>query len=331
MFFVVAVILLTFGYSLDFQKKINDEYLKMKEESDKVVQEKEKTLSEKIKKEGEAAKIFTLYDLTKEITKTFNEEEIFEIFQQELKQNVRFSESRFEEKLTDGLKHTEGSDDPFIFKLQWEGKTVGYLTVKGLSSEDRSIVSILGHQFALALRRLKLYQQLEKLAITDGLTGIYSRRYFLERFEEELNRSQMRKMNVSFLMIDVDHFKIFNDKYGHLTGDKILKEIAEIIRQNIREIDFTGRYGGEEFSVVLPDTSHEGVNFVAERIRSAIEKSTIAAYDTDVKTTVSIGMTTFPVDGKSANELIDKADWALYRAKKMGRNRICAYGFFKAE
>ena len=132
-------------------------------------------------------------------------------------------------------------------------------------------------------------------------------------------------------MVDIDFFKTYNDKYGHLTGDQILREIAGIIKDNIREIDIIGRYGGEEFCVVLPDTDNGGAGYVAERIRSAVEEATIKAYDTTVKATVSLGIAVYPQDGKEMTELIDKADWALYRAKKQGRNQICAFGKYDKE
>ena len=129
-------------------------------------------------------------------------------------------------------------------------------------------------------------------------------------------------------MIDVDRCKNFNDQYGHLTGDRILREISRIIKAGTREIDFVGRYGGEEFCVVLPDTDSEAARLVAERIRIAAEKTAIQAYDHTVHVTISIGMATSPPDGKMAEELIDKADWALYRAKAQGRNCVCAFGAY---
>ncbi len=188
---------------------------------------------------------------------------------------------------------------------------------------------ILGHQFALALRRVRLYQEIEKIAITDSLTELHTRRYVLDRFEEEVKRSKVRNINVSFLMIDVDFFKKYNDSYGHLTGDKILREIAFIIKENIREIDIAGRYGGEEFCVVLPDTGSDGAQYAAERIRKAANDTAIKAYDATIKATLSVGISIFPYDGKSLDELVDKSDWALYRAKKKGRNRVCCFGTYK--
>ena len=130
-------------------------------------------------------------------------------------------------------------------------------------------------------------------------------------------------------MIDVDHFKNFNDQYGHITGDQILREIGALIRENIREIDIAGRYGGEEFCVILPDTDQQGAQFAAERIRHAAQLADIKAYDATVKITLSICTSTFPDDGKKVDELIDKSDWALYRAKKQGRNAVSSFGVYE--
>ena len=126
-------------------------------------------------------------------------------------------------------------------------------------------------------------------------------------------------------MIDIDYFKDYNDRYGHIVGGAILRELAKTIQQNIRQVDLMGRYGGEEFSLILSETDKETVRFAAERIRRAIEDKRIRAYDEELKITVSIGISTFPFDGKDIKTLIDKADAALYRAKETGRNRVCIY------
>jgi len=130
-------------------------------------------------------------------------------------------------------------------------------------------------------------------------------------------------------MIDADHFKMVNDQYGHLTGDSVLKEIAHIIQEGVREIDIVGRFGGEEFCVVLPDTDLEGSCRVAERIRKAADLRSIKAYDKVLHITLSIGIAVYPSDGKLLGELMDKADWALYRAKSRGRNCVIAFGLYK--
>jgi diguanylate cyclase (GGDEF)-like protein len=122
---------------------------------------------------------------------------------------------------------------------------------------------------------------------------------------------------------------MINDQYGHLTGDLVLKEIANIIQENVREIDIVGRFGGEEFCVVLPDTDLEGSRLVAERIRKSTEKRLIKAYDSTLHVTLSIGLAVYPSDGKLLEELMDKADWALYRAKSQGRNCVIAFGLYQ--
>ena len=130
-------------------------------------------------------------------------------------------------------------------------------------------------------------------------------------------------------MIDADLFKMINDRHGHLAGDQVLKEISSIIQENVREIDIVGRFGGEEFCVVLPDTDLEGARVVAQRIRRSAEKRVIKAYDSALRVTLSIGLASYPSDCKLLEELIDKADWALYRAKSQGRNCVVAFGLYQ--
>jgi len=294
-----------------------------------LLKKKETFHSEKMDLENEAMEMFTLYEITKEITKSTNEEDAFEIFRRKLAEHVDFHKCDFLAPDSSEVKKMQGSQDYFVFTLQGKKSKIAYLVIEGILEEDQEKVMILAHQFALALRRVKLYEEIEKIAITDSLTEVHTRRYALERFEEEIRRSKMHKIKLSFLMIDVDYFKNFNDNFGHLAGDQILREIGYIIKESIREIDIAGRYGGEEFCIILPDTDRDGAHYAAERIRQTTERDTIRAYDTTVKATVSIGIATYPDDGKSLSELIDKADWALYRAKKQGRNRVCAFGVYE--
>lgn len=290
---------------------------------------KNKLIGQKRKLENEAREIFTLYEITKDITKSFNAKDAFIMFKEKLKEHVRFDECDLHDPLSDKIKGLRKRDDYFIFTLRGKRRKIGYLSVLGLAEADQEKFMILAHQFALALRRVKLHQEVEKTAITDSLTEMFTRGHTFARFEEELERSKAKKMDMSFLMVDVDKFKHLNDYYGHLTGDKILRKVAKIIKQNIREIDIGGRYGGEEFCVILPDTDSQGAQFAAERIRKAVEETEIRAYDATVQVTVSAGVSTYPKDGASISEIVDKADWALYRAKKQGRNLTCVYGVYK--
>jgi len=278
--------------------------------------------------EEKGAEIFALYDITKEITKSFSVNDALMAFRSKLKEHIHYEECRLLDPLSEEVQTLSDDSEYLLFVLRGKTRLLGYLAIKGVLNRDKEKATILAHQFTLALQRIRLYQEVERLAMTDSLTELFTRRYILDRFEEELSRAKARKISLSFLMVDVDHFKRFNDQYGHLTGDQVLRGIARTLRDNIREIDIAGRLGGEEFCVVLPDTNREGAAYVAERIRSGVEKTKITAYDTVARATVSIGASTFPEDGRLTAELLDKADWALYRAKKNGRNSICSYGVY---
>jgi diguanylate cyclase (GGDEF)-like protein len=206
-----------------------------------------------------------------------------------------------------------------------ENKFVGILTVADISGADFERLSIVAMQFALELKKVLLYETVEALATTDSLTGLYTRRYFFERLNEELSRSRSRDFKLSFIMIDIDDFKKCNDTHGHLVGDVVLKEVSRIIKENVREIDLVARYGGEEFSVMLPETDKKGSMLVAERIRKKIEESTFRAYDETLKITVSAGVAVYPHDASGTEELVERSDKALYAAKSSGKNIVCEY------
>ncbi len=201
----------------------------------------------------------------------------------------------------------------------------GVFAIEGLQLDDMVRFVILGHQFAIVLERIRLYALVQELAITDGITDVFVRRYFLERFNEEIERAAHFATKLSFIMLDIDHFKKCNDKFGHLVGDVALRRIADVLKENLRDIDIVGRYGGEEFSIVLPETTKESAVIVGERLRAAVEKADINAYDEDIKLTISIGITTFPNDTNELSQLIDRADQMLYKAKEAGRNRVMVY------
>jgi len=195
---------------------------------------------------------------------------------------------------------------------------------------------------AAAMLRIKNLQdqlrtakgQLEKLSVTDGLTGLYNHRHFEERLHEEFRRTQRYSDPVSLIMLDLDHFKDVNDRYGHPFGDRVLRETAELIRSSIRDPDICARYGGEEFAIILPKTQLQGALAVAERIfRSLRQKGhAVDACDAaksklaEVHVTASIGIAFYPSKDVTSPELLVKyADEALYRAKREGRNTICLY------
>ncbi|PKK89418.1 MAG: hypothetical protein CVV64_14530 [Candidatus Wallbacteria bacterium HGW-Wallbacteria-1] len=190
------------------------------------------------------------------------------------------------------------------------------------TDEDISLLKTLAGQAAMALENAKLF----KLAITDGLTGLFMVRHFNVRMEEELKRSRRYDSQFSLLFMDIDHFKNFNDTYGHQRGDVILVHVAELIRQTIRQdLDIPGRYGGEEFIVLLPETDSQGALVVAERLRQTVEKFEFPGEDEVLHVTISIGISMYPTDAADRMELVRMADTALYFSKENGRNKATIY------
>jgi len=161
-------------------------------------------------------------------------------------------------------------------------------------------------------------EELERLSVTDQLTGLYNRRRMLEVLENEVHRSRRLGHRFSVLMMDVDHFKKFNDSFGHQAGDRVLAGVADVLRDTTREIDTPARYGGEEFLVVLPEAGVEAAVEVAERIRSTLAARIFEGR----RVTLSVGVAEFPTHGEDDQRLVAAADDALYGAKEEGRNRV---------
>lgn len=172
------------------------------------------------------------------------------------------------------------------------------------------------------LRVEGLNAQLQTISRVDGLTGLYNRRYWQERFEHEFKLSIRNKSCVTLIMLDIDHFKAVNDTYGHQTGDEVIRNIADIIRQATRGTDIAGRYGGEEFVILLPDTSCENAITVAERIRKAVMGTLIKYEHHELKYTCSLGVADLHGAYTKSQEWVEAADQALYAAKEGGRNKV---------
>ncbi|WP_157178342.1 diguanylate cyclase [Terriglobus roseus] len=218
----------------------------------------------------------------------------------------------------------------FCLPLVAQGETLGMLfltpndkdSIEGVRSREDSIRQ-LAELTAMTIAGLQLRVKLENQSVRDGLTGLFNRHFMEIALERELARASRSKSQVAMLMLDVDHFKTFNDQYGHATGDIVLKEVATVFEAKIRSGDMVCRYGGEEFAIILPDVTVEGAFMTAERIRTAIAGMRLTsglAMHSDLS--VSVGVALFPQDAENSGDLLRKADAALYRAKHEGRNQV---------
>ncbi|GEA17920.1 MAG: hypothetical protein PWR22_1605 [Moorella sp. (in: firmicutes)] len=179
-------------------------------------------------------------------------------------------------------------------------------------------------------RSLSQLAAVELMAVTDDLTGLFNYRYFEQSLERLLSPQQQLR-SLAVLMIDIDHFKEINDSFGHLVGNRVLVELAAILKEHTREQDIVTRFGGEEFAIILPGTDYRGALQVAERIRRAIAEHSFNKAGAPVRLTVSTGIAIWPEDGLNKEELVARADLALYQAKTTGRNSVYPYRMLKAE
>lgn len=215
--------------------------------------------------------------------------------------------------------------------LQYKSQALGVIhfgrnEIDGFGAQDIRMLKLVADQVALAMANAKLYTKTRELSLTDELTGVYNRRHFQEVLQLEWKRAVRFKRELSVLMIDIDYFKKFNDTYGHLAGDQVLRQIGFLLKNSLREVDTVARFGGEEFVVMLPDTDKRGALAVAEKLRHLVqehrfvgEKKTLQAI------TISVGVACYPHDADEMDDLIDHADIVLYEAKDGGRNRVVVY------
>ncbi len=187
---------------------------------------------------------------------------------------------------------------------------------------ETQLAADLARHLGIALENARLYEQ----AIRDDLTGLYLKRHFLDRLHEEADRARRYGKPMAVLMADLDHFKRVNDKRGHLSGDRVLRELAALILASVRSSDVVGRFGGEEIALILPEQGREGALRAADKVREAVEGHPFAAADDGppIEITLSLGVATFPGDGDGVDTLLAAADQALYEAKRKGRNRVAS-------
>ena len=196
---------------------------------------------------------------------------------------------------------------------------VGAARENALTEEHRNIIETVSYQTAMALKNARLYEQTQKMALTDGLTGLYTHRLFQEKLNEEIEYADRHNQPVVLVMVDADNFKTYNDTLGHPAGDALLKEIAALLKDKVRAADIVCRYGGDEFALLLKNTRKEDAARMCERIREAFQ---LRFGGNEVQVTSSIGLACFPIDADSKKDLAKAADDALYVSKRGGRNRV---------
>jgi two-component system cell cycle response regulator len=214
-----------------------------------------------------------------------------------------------------------------------QGRVLGVLSLydredgEPFTLADAEALTAFAVQAAVAIENVQLHAEAERLSVTDPLTGAWNYRYFERRFEQEIERSRRFGRVLALLMLDVDHFKSVNDRFGHQRGDEVLVEFAARVTGSVRDIDTFARYGGEEFVLILPETNLDGGLAVAEKLRLATHRTPFCAdADGGIRLTVSIGLACFPEHATSPEELVRAADQALYQAKLQGRNRVVTAG-----
>lgn len=220
------------------------------------------------------------------------------------------------------MAHGEALGLLYLDSGQHESKNVEQPTTQ-LSESEQRLAKTFAEQTALALANLKMREMLKIQSVRDPLTGLYNRRYMEESLNRELRRAVRKKSELGVMMLDVDHFKKFNDTFGHEAGDSVLRSLGNLLRTQFRTEDIVCRYGGEEFTIILPDTSLQLTQERAEQIREAAKRELVQLRSQSLgPVSLSIGLSSFPANGSTSETLLGAADAALYRAKEAGRDRV---------
>lgn len=227
-----------------------------------------------------------------------------------------------------GSKRSKASHCKVII-LKSKNKKLGLLGIAradGLgdfSEDDLNLFSLIGNQSAIGIGNALSHERAQELAITDELTKCYTRRHFRECLEEEIRRAKRYKKVFSLAMFDIDDFKVINDRYGHVQGDKVLIEMSKLVKNTLRDTDLICRYGGEEFVIVMPETGRDGAINASERIGKIMRNKRFLISGKVAHITLSFGVASYPFDGVGSKDLIRKADQSLYKAKAGGKDRTC--------
>lgn len=200
-----------------------------------------------------------------------------------------------------------------------------FITKKPITKDDIRMLIMLANQAGLAIENSQLYEKTEMGAHSDYLTSLWNHGYFQYLLHSELEKAKATKTSLSLIMLDIDDFKVYNDQLGHQAGDQILKDLGILLKNQSRKMDFVCRYGGEEFTIILPQTDKEEAYIIAERLRQDIQRQPFMHEEIlpHKKLTVSLGLATFPEDGTNPSELIQQSDRKLYQAKHQGKNITC--------
>jgi diguanylate cyclase (GGDEF)-like protein len=213
------------------------------------------------------------------------------------------------------------------YPLMRRGERIGVIELLNkvtgtFTQEDQALIEMIREPLAAAVRIVGQFEESERLTITDDLTKLYNYRYLRKYLEADVKRCLRYKKKVSLLFIDIDGFKRINDTFGHLAGSQALAEMGQVFKRMVRETDVVGRYGGDEFIIILPETPLNGAMVIAERIRKKVEECEFVAQNINIRLTVSLGVANCPKHTLTAEGLIKKADAAMYRAKELSKNSI---------
>lgn len=215
--------------------------------------------------------------------------------------------------------------------LKSKGKVLGVIELVNDGSagkfrqDDLFLLSTLADYAAIAIENARYFQKIQELTITDDVTGLFNSRFLYQAIESEIKRSKRYKKQLSLIFIDIDFFKHVNDGHGHLAGSRLLREVGDVFRQSLRNVDIVTRYGGDEFVIILPETKKDVGVLTAKRIREALNEHRFQlGKNLNLKVTASFGIASYPGDAKTATEIIRLADQAMYRVKETSRDGVAA-------
>lgn len=223
------------------------------------------------------------------------------------------------------------SDELVLIPLKAKDRVNGiivadnFITKKQITKDDIRMLTMLANQAGLAVENSQLYEKTVTRAHSDFLTELWNHGYFQFLLQSELGKAKAAKSPLTLIMVDIDFFKIYNDTLGHQAGDKALRELAQLLKNQSRKMDYVCRYGGEEFTIILPQTEKKEAFLIAERLRQDIARFNFTSKEVlpQKQLTVSIGLASFPEDGQAPSELINASDKSLYQAKHQGKNNTC--------